>query len=142
MNPVRLEEQAPEDIVPAAVPTGPGERRIAEGVARIELRARGDQQVDGMAFGERRGAVLDKFRLRPCTTLHLPSRAQVAEAVAAAQAAFRASRLGPHERGAILDRTAALLEQRSDELVRALQLEVGFPASDGRRWREQSSRCR
>ncbi len=81
--------------------------------------------------GERRQAVLDKFRLAPCTTLHLPSRAQVAVAVAAAQAAFRASRIGPHERGAILDRAADLLEQRREELVRALQVEVGFPASDG-----------
>jgi acyl-CoA reductase-like NAD-dependent aldehyde dehydrogenase len=81
--------------------------------------------------GERRQAVLDKFRLSPCTTLHLPSRAQAAQAVAAAYAAFRASRIGPHERGAILDRAAELLEQRRDELVRALQVEVGFPASDG-----------
>lgn len=74
---------------------------------------------------------LDKYRLEPCTRIHLPSRAQVAQAVAAAEAAFRASRLTPHERGAILDRTATLLEQRADTLVRALQLEVGFPASDG-----------
>jgi succinate-semialdehyde dehydrogenase/glutarate-semialdehyde dehydrogenase len=81
--------------------------------------------------GERRLAVLDKFRLTPCTPLHLPSRAQVAEAVAAAHAAYRASPLGPHERGLILDRAAALLEERRDELVRALQLEAGFPASDG-----------
>jgi acyl-CoA reductase-like NAD-dependent aldehyde dehydrogenase len=81
--------------------------------------------------GERRGQVLDKFRLTPCTTLHLPSRAQVAEAVAAAHAAWRASTLTSYERGQILDRAATLLEQRSDELVRALQIEVGFPASDG-----------
>jgi succinate-semialdehyde dehydrogenase/glutarate-semialdehyde dehydrogenase len=74
---------------------------------------------------------LDKFRLTPCTTLHLPTRAQVAEAVAAAHAAWRASTLTPHERGAILVRAATLLEQRSNELVRALQIEVGFPASDG-----------
>ena len=51
--------------------------------------------------------------------------------MAQADAAFRASTLTPHERGAILDRAATLLEQRSDELVRALQIEVGFPASDG-----------
>jgi acyl-CoA reductase-like NAD-dependent aldehyde dehydrogenase len=81
--------------------------------------------------GERRRAVLDKFRLAPCTSLHLPSRAQVAEGVAAAHAAFRAGALTPHERGAILDRAATLLEQRREELVRALQIEVGFPASDG-----------
>ncbi len=81
--------------------------------------------------GARRAQVLDKFRLMPCTTLHLPSREQVAQAVAAAHAAWRAHKLSPHERGAILDRAATLLEQRRDELVRALQIEVGFPASDG-----------
>jgi len=81
--------------------------------------------------GERLQHVLDKFRLVPCTQLHLPSQAQVSEAIAAAHAAYRANRLTPHERGAILDRAAALLEQRSDELVRALQVEVGFPDSDG-----------
>lgn len=75
--------------------------------------------------------VLDKFRLTPCTRIHLPSRAQVAAAVQAADAAFRASTLSPHERGAILDRAAVLLEKREPELVRALQLEVGFPAADG-----------
>lgn len=74
---------------------------------------------------------LDKYRLQPCTRIHLPTQVQVQQAVAAAEAAFRASTLTPHERGAILDRAATLLERRSDELVRALQLEVGFPASDG-----------
>jgi len=81
--------------------------------------------------GTGRREVLDKFRLAPCTTVHLPSASQVHEAVAAADAAFRASTLTPHERGAILDRAAALIEHRTDELVRAFQLEVGFPASDG-----------
>jgi acyl-CoA reductase-like NAD-dependent aldehyde dehydrogenase len=83
--------------------------------------------VDGTS---RRGT-LDKYRLQPCTSIHLPSREQVRAAVAHADAAFRASRLTPHERGAILDRAATLLEERRDELVRALQLEVGFPAADG-----------
>lgn len=83
--------------------------------------------VDGVG----RRTILDKYRLEPCTSIHLPSRAQVAEAVAAADAAYRASTLTPHERGAILDRAAALLERRQDELVHALQIEVGFPATDG-----------
>ena len=81
--------------------------------------------------GAGRKVVLDKFRLTPCTQVHLPSREQVRDAVAAAEAACRGSRLTPHERGAILDRAATLIEQRSTEIVRALQLEVGFPASDG-----------
>lgn len=80
--------------------------------------------------GDRRAQTLDKYRLTPCTTLHLPSRAQVAECVASAHAAYRASTLTPHDRGAILERAATLLEQRSSDLVHALQLEVGFPASD------------
>ena len=81
--------------------------------------------------GESRRQALDKFRLQPCTTIHLPSREQVRAAVAHADAAFRASTLTPHERGAILDRAGSLLEQRGEELVHALQIEVGFPASDG-----------
>lgn len=84
--------------------------------------------VDGEG-GQRQA--LDKFRLQPCTRIQLPSRGQVQAAVAAAERAFRASPLTPHERGAILDRAATLLEQRHDELVHALQVEVGFPASDG-----------
>lgn len=83
--------------------------------------------VDGASTRQ----ALDKFRLQPCTTIQLPSHEQVARAVAAADAAYRASTLTPHDRGAILDRAAALLEQRAGPLVRALQLEVGFPASDG-----------
>jgi len=82
--------------------------------------------------GVGRRSALDKYRLQPCTTIHLPAREQVREAVAAADAEFRACVLTPHERGAILDRAAELLEQRSEELVRVLQIEVGFPASDGR----------
>lgn len=81
--------------------------------------------------GESARTVLDKFRLQPCTALHLASAAQVQAAVAHADAAFRASTLSPHERGAILDRAAALIERRRDEVVRAMQIEVGFPAADG-----------
>lgn len=87
----------------------------------------GGQWVDG----ERHKHVLDKFRLTPCTRLHLPSQLQVADTLSTAHAAYRASRLTPHERGAILDRAATLLEQRGDALVHAMQLEVGFPSSDG-----------
>ena len=80
--------------------------------------------------GSTRVPVLDKYRLAPCTHLHAPSRRQVTEAVAAAHAAFRESVLTPEQRGAILDRAAALLEQRAGELVRVLQLEAGFTTAD------------
>jgi acyl-CoA reductase-like NAD-dependent aldehyde dehydrogenase len=82
--------------------------------------------VDGIG----RRAVLDKYRLTPCSQLHVPSREQVRQAVAAAHAAFRSVALTPHDRGVILDRAAALLEQRADELVRALRLEAGFTTAD------------
>jgi acyl-CoA reductase-like NAD-dependent aldehyde dehydrogenase len=74
--------------------------------------------------------VLDKYRLTPCTRLHIPSRAQVATAVAAAHDAHRRDALTPHERGTILDKAAALIERRADELVRAMQLEAGFTGVD------------
>jgi succinate-semialdehyde dehydrogenase/glutarate-semialdehyde dehydrogenase len=80
--------------------------------------------------GADRVPVLDKFRLEPCGEIHRPSRAQVASAVAAAYRAFRASTLTPHERGAILDRAAALLEQRAEQLIRTAQVEAGFTLSD------------
>jgi len=74
--------------------------------------------------------VLDKFRLEPCATLQLPSQEQVHSAVAAADAAYRASALSNFERGAILDRAALLIEKRVDEFARALVLEAGFTRSD------------
>jgi len=84
--------------------------------------------VDGID----RQAVIDKYRLTPCCQLHLPSREQVAATVAAAHAAFRRDTLSAYDRGRILDAAAGLLEQRADELVRALQLEAGFTVSDAR----------
>jgi len=74
--------------------------------------------------------VLDKYLLTPCTRLHTPSRAQVATAVAAAHDAYRHDTLTPHDRGAILDKAAALIERRADELVRGMQLEAGFTSVD------------
>ena len=74
--------------------------------------------------------VLDKFRLTPCTQLHRPSREQVAQAVASAHAEFRERPLTAHERGAILDRAAVLIEQRGADFVRAMQLEAGFTEND------------
>ena len=104
----------------AVAPAGPG--RLPD--CRLLI---GGRWVDGARTVE----ALDKFRLQPCTTVHLPSRDQLRETVARAESAYRSSTLTPHERGAILDRAAGGLEARSEELVRALQLEVGFPAPDG-----------
>lgn len=80
--------------------------------------------------GASAAAVMDKFRLEPCMYAQLPSRQQVSDCVAAADAAFQASTLTPYARGAILDRAAALIEQRAEELADALGKEAGFPRRD------------
>ena len=88
--------------------------------------------VDGQwvaGKGEMR-SVIDKFRLRPGAQVTTASGEQVAQAVDAAHAAFRRGAPGPHERGAILERAAGLIEKRQDELVRTMQMEAGFTASD------------
>jgi acyl-CoA reductase-like NAD-dependent aldehyde dehydrogenase len=74
--------------------------------------------------------VLDKYRLAPCMRLHRAGRGHVSDAVSRAHAAFEHSTLSPFERGAILDRAAALIEQRADEIVRTMQAEAGFTRSD------------
>jgi acyl-CoA reductase-like NAD-dependent aldehyde dehydrogenase len=85
------------------------------------------QWVDGQVTTD----VMDKFRLQPAMTAHLPSQHQVQACVAAADAAFRADKLTPYERGAILDRTANLIEKRASELSDVLCKEAGFPRRDG-----------
>lgn len=74
--------------------------------------------------------VMDKFRLEPGAEVGTADQAQVAQAMAAAHAAFRRGAPGPYERGAILERAAQLLEPRADEFVRTMQMEAGFTASD------------
>lgn len=86
----------------------------------------GGQWVDGATTVD----IPDKFRLSPCLQAHLPSREQTHAAVVAADAAFRASALGPHERGAILDRAAAQIEKRAPEFVEVLVQEAGFTRRD------------
>jgi len=75
-------------------------------------------------------SVLDKFHLRQGAAVDTADQAQAGAAVSAAHAAFRRGAPGPFERGAILERAAALLEKRADELVRTMQMEAGFTASD------------
>lgn len=87
--------------------------------------------IDGQwTDGSDRMVVLDKYRLTPCASLHIASEAQVRAAVEAAQRAFSASTLTPHERGAVLDRAAAVLERDAEQLVAALQTEGGFTLTD------------
>jgi acyl-CoA reductase-like NAD-dependent aldehyde dehydrogenase len=80
--------------------------------------------------GASQAEVFDKFYNCPVTTAQLPSAAQIRQCVEEAFAAFKADRLTPHERGAILERAAARLEARTDELVEVLRQEAGFPRRD------------
>lgn len=87
--------------------------------------------IDGRwVDGEHSIPVTDKYTLEVSAQLQCASRAQVAQAVAAAQDSFRARRLGASERAELLERAAVLLEQRGAELVQAMQREAGFPEAD------------
>ena len=76
--------------------------------------------------------VLDKFHLVPCARMHIPSHDQVRKAVAAAHAAYVQSTLTAYERGAILDRAAALIERQTDRFVETIRTEAGFTVSDAK----------
>ncbi len=80
--------------------------------------------------GETVAPVLDKYRLERFGRVDLPGREQVRSCVAAAEAAYRAAALDAHGRGAVLDRTAAIIEARGEELVEILRREAGFPRAD------------
>ncbi|GAA0749577.1 aldehyde dehydrogenase family protein [Ideonella azotifigens] len=84
------------------------------------------QWQDGTEFVE----VLDKYSLAPCARMHVASQQQVQQAAAAAQAAFERSELNAHDRGAILDRAADLIERDSARFVDVIQTEAGFPLAD------------
>lgn len=87
--------------------------------------------IDGQWYdGQATMPVHDKYTLQPYAHLGLPSREQVGQAVAAAERALRADRLTPHERGAILDRAADILERRREDIVQTVIREVGFPHQD------------
>jgi acyl-CoA reductase-like NAD-dependent aldehyde dehydrogenase len=75
-------------------------------------------------------AVIDKYRLEPGAYVTAADKAQIDHAVECAHAAFRRGAPVPFERGAILERAAALLEPRLDDFVRTMQMEAGFTASD------------
>jgi acyl-CoA reductase-like NAD-dependent aldehyde dehydrogenase len=74
--------------------------------------------------------VMDKFHLAPGAYVTTADGEQAAHAVASAHAAFRRGAPGPFDRGAILERAAALLEPRTQEFVRTMQMEAGFTVAD------------
>jgi len=80
-----------------------------------------------------RGAVLpviDKYRLETGAHVGTADAEQAVHAVASAHAAFRRGAPGPHERGVILERAAALVESRREVFVRTMQMEAGFTVAD------------
>ena len=77
-----------------------------------------------------RVTVQDKFRLQPCATIATADAAQVRQAVDAAHAAFRRGAPVAYERGMVLDRAAALMEERLPTFVRTMQIEAGFTQAD------------
>ena len=97
---------------------------VAEASGRLLL---GGEWVVGSGPGF---AVIDKYRLQPFVHLASASHAQVTQAIDTAQAAFRNGVPGPYERGAVLERAAALVEARLDDLVRTMQREAGFTVAD------------
>ncbi|OWT67960.1 MULTISPECIES: aldehyde dehydrogenase family protein [unclassified Achromobacter] len=95
--------------------------------------------IDGQwVDGDRQLPVLNKYTQATCATYHLPTQAQVNAAVASAQAAFQGQTLTPYDRGVILDRAAAILHRRTEDLIQALIEEVGFTRSDAQ---GEISRC-
>lgn len=75
--------------------------------------------------------VLNKFDSLPIAEISTPTTDQIHEAVRAAVQAFHDSRTcSPYERGLFLDRTADVLEARSDRLQRLICAEAGFTLSD------------
>jgi len=103
-----------------------GERLVNECIATHPLLLDG-QWVPGKGASL---AVIDKFRLEPGAYVTTADKEQVEHAVECAHAAFRRGVPVPFERGAILERAAALLEPRLDDFVRTMQMEAGFTASD------------
>lgn len=94
-------------------------------LTEIRLLVAGEWQ-DGAQHAD----VLDKYLLEPYGRVHIASQEQVRAAVAAARTAVAASTLTAYERGAILDRTAAIIERDSDKFCELLRTEAGFALPD------------
>src|SRR3546814_1001115 len=89
--------------------------------------------IDGrwVAGEGERLTVLDKYHLTPFATVTSASPRQVTQMVEAAHGAYRGGAPLPYERGAILDRAAALVVERQADFVRTMQAEAGSTEADG-----------
>lgn len=76
--------------------------------------------------------IYDKFKLSAFALLPASTPAQISKMIDISQAAFEADSLSPHDRGKIIDQTAALLEARADTFVEVMQAETGFTEQDCR----------
>jgi acyl-CoA reductase-like NAD-dependent aldehyde dehydrogenase len=94
-------------------------------LTQVRLLIAGEWQ-DGTDHTE----VLDKYRLTPYARTHVASREQVRDAVARAHSAYADATLTGYDRGAILDRAAAIIERDADKFIQALRTEAGFTLAD------------
>lgn len=76
--------------------------------------------------------IMDKFRVTPFAQLPASTEAQITQMIDLGVAAFEADRMSPHDRGAVLDKVAGLLEARAEECRAVMQAETGFTVSDCR----------
>lgn len=83
-----------------------------------------------VAGASRTVPVIDKFSLLPFASIGTASVEQVQAAVAAAHAAFTRGAPNAYERGAILERVAALVEQQCELFIRTMVQEAGFTTQD------------
>src|SRR5262249_24249786 len=80
--------------------------------------------------GDGATTVYDKFTGQPIAHFANAGRSQVAQAVAAAAAAFKAHPLTPYDRHTTLLRTAEPVQQHAAELLDSIVAESGFTVSD------------
>src|SRR3546814_15279698 len=73
---------------------------------------------------------MDKYHLTPFATVTSASPCQVTQMVEAAHGAYRGGAPLPYERGAILDRAAALVVERQAAFVRNMKAGAGFTEAD------------
>lgn len=81
---------------------------------------------------EQQVSALDKFKLMPYARVHIANQDQVKKAVAAGHSAYVESTLSPHDRGAILDRAAAIIERDAERFLEVIRTEAGFTQADAK----------
>src|SRR3546814_8510197 len=78
-------------------------------------------------------SIVDKYRFDPFATVKAARERQVAAMVDAADMALRAGILATTNKPAVLDRGAALVAKRRQELAAKMRGEAGCPSNDATR---------